>query len=567
MFNSLSEKQKKIVFIDSDRVVIKACPGSGKTFVVAARLANKILKWKEKYIGIATLSFTNTAWQEIEKNLVKFDNTSIKYPHFLGTIDSFINHYIFLPFGHLVMGCNRRPVLVGEPHEKWHGRNIGEKYFDRSSFNIDGNFIFTQNYPAPPSNAGALFAIKRTKNSLLKRGYANQHDANYFALKIIKEYPQIVKSLVGRFPILLIDEAQDTTEIQMAIIDELSRAGLKEIFMVGDPDQAIFEWNNANPELFIKKCNEWNLGQLDECRRSSQNICNFVYKLSTLPNPASAVSLDVSSSMVQPEIIEYDDLSNIKEYFLDKCSYFNIPLDKKSVSILCRKKKIVNNINGLFDNTLPVSTEDYFDIWRDGFSWCKNICEGLYLIEKGDYKIGHKIFEKGCFEVLTKLNYSREGIKKLIEKNGLVKWRKFMYSIIKESPSTSERISNWLLSFSSVSRRKFKIDNIDAIKKGRGNLLIKDIFGSSINCEPSNLPIRVGTIHSAKGETFEATLVILDSNGGRKKYKTMMSECEKNNLLQEELRTVYVAITRPKQFLVLGVPSGDGSAWSEFLIN
>ena len=72
MFNSLSDEQKKIVFADLEKIVVRACPGSGKTFTVTARLANKISKWEDRYIGIAALSFTNTAWQEIEKNLPKF---------------------------------------------------------------------------------------------------------------------------------------------------------------------------------------------------------------------------------------------------------------------------------------------------------------------------------------------------------------------------------------------------------------------------------------------------------------------------------------------------------------
>jgi len=565
MFNSLSEKQKDIVFIESNRVVVRACPGSGKTFAVTARLANKLLKWDKKHVGMATLSFTNTAWEEIEKNLVKFGDISIRYPHFLGTIDSFINHYIFLPFGHLVLGCHKRPVLVGEPHDKWHGHTVGEKWFDRTSFDINGNFVFTQKYPAPPLRLAGI--IRSKKNVLLNSGYANQHDANYFALKILKTYPEIAKVLASRFPVLLIDEAQDTTEIQMAIIDELSKSGLKEIFIVGDPDQAIFEWNNANPELFTNKCNEWKLKQLNECRRSSQNICNFVYKLSTLSSPANAVSPDVSGIEVQPEIREYDNILNITNTFLEKCTSLGIPTTKENVSILCRTKRIVNEVSSVFNNISLIPDNDN-SIWRDNFSWCGEICEGLYLIENGYYKIGHKMIERGCFEVLTKKRYSRDGLRLYIQKNGLVTWRKFIHHIVKKTPRASGRVSDWLSSSSSVFGVIFKIDNInEAVKRGKGALMIEDIFSKPTDCESLNLPIRVGTIHSAKGETFEATLVVLDSKANNTKYKTIIDRCTGESLLEEELRTVYVAMTRPKRFLMLGVPIGDGENWYNFLAN
>ncbi len=121
MFDTLSETQRKIVFEKEGKFTVRACPGSGKTYSVAARLAHLISDWKQEHQGIAVISFTNAAWQEIQRQINEHFQieSHIRYPHFLGTIDSFINHYIFLPFGHLIMGCNKRPVLVGEPHGSW----------------------------------------------------------------------------------------------------------------------------------------------------------------------------------------------------------------------------------------------------------------------------------------------------------------------------------------------------------------------------------------------------------------------------------------------------------------
>ena len=135
----LSEKQKETILEPTGKFVVRACPGSGKTYSVARRLADKISNWESKYQGIATLSFTNIAWQEIEKQVSDFGmRTPIDYPHFLGTIDSFVNRFIFLPFGHLVMNCKSRPVLVGEPHGSWSGKNFSEGLFDNISYDING---------------------------------------------------------------------------------------------------------------------------------------------------------------------------------------------------------------------------------------------------------------------------------------------------------------------------------------------------------------------------------------------------------------------------------------------
>ena len=117
----LSAQQQAVVDCNEPRIVVKACPGSGKTFSVAARMA-KLLQENNlsRHQGIAAISFTNTACEVIQKELKEtFGCRNIGYPSFIGTIDSFINTYIFLPYAHLVMGCNYRPDIVGTTFNKW----------------------------------------------------------------------------------------------------------------------------------------------------------------------------------------------------------------------------------------------------------------------------------------------------------------------------------------------------------------------------------------------------------------------------------------------------------------
>jgi len=90
MFDSLSHIQRTIVFDKNGLFAVKACPGSGKTYTTAARLAHKLSNWQLPSRGIAVLSFTNVAWHEIRKMLVQNLGMTINYPHHLGTLDSFV---------------------------------------------------------------------------------------------------------------------------------------------------------------------------------------------------------------------------------------------------------------------------------------------------------------------------------------------------------------------------------------------------------------------------------------------------------------------------------------------
>lgn len=568
MFELLSEKQNEIVFSTSTEAVVRACPGSGKTFTVAARLAHKLEDWSSPYLGIACISFTNVAWQEIEKYLPQFGvNSGMRYPHFLGTIDSFINQYIFLPFGHLVMESDKRPTMVGEPYSPWSAKYYSEMWFDKVSIDISDNFFFTQPHPLPhQSSYESIFAAKKR---LLSAGFANQQDANFFALKILRSHPEIAACLAVRFPTLLVDEAQDTTEIQMAIFNELFKSGLKEILLVGDPDQAIFEWNTADPKTFSSKCEKADhLLKLNECRRSSQKICDFVYRLSTLPAPAIACAPGVSDCEIEPIIVEYSSKLDLVNKFLKACKESEISLSVDQVALLSRTKTGVNELVSTFTGkeNVQVASKSTYNIWKDDFFWCKNICEGKYLIDQNRYKDGYKLIERG-FYLATNGNsrFSVEDLKKHIETAGFLAWRKTIHELIESLPDTNINIAEWLTALNFTSSIFFDTqDTQKAIKQGYGDLLLAKAFDQA-EYIAADIPVRIGTIHSAKGETFEAVLVVIGYKTKTTKYSTILGRVEEGNLLEEELRILYVALTRPRRLLMFGVPEGNKELWSDFL--
>jgi DNA helicase II / ATP-dependent DNA helicase PcrA len=221
MYDSLSVNQKRILEYNEGTVVVKACPGSGKTYSVAARISRLLKDNDFKKQGIAIISFTNIACVEIEEKLTNEFRASIplKEPNFLGTIDSFVNNFIFLPFGHLIMGCKERPELVGEPHSSWsvkrHEHDY-DQYFDKTTFNISGYLIQIAPYQAFPftwsyynvdgSINGHIQKIIDSKNKYFSIGYANQSDANYIAMKVLEKYPLIAENIANKFKYFMIDE-------------------------------------------------------------------------------------------------------------------------------------------------------------------------------------------------------------------------------------------------------------------------------------------------------------------------------------------------------------------------
>lgn len=580
MFDTLSESQRKIVFEKEGKFVVRACPGSGKTYSVAARLAHLISDWKQEHQGIAVISFTNAAWQEIQRQINNHFQIEghIRYPHFLGTIDSFINHYIFLPFGHLIMGCNKRPVLVGEPHGSWNSGRYEldyDRYFDLVSFGardelvfpkINGLFHFgyTKFYKKDGTESKHSQNVRDAKTKFWKMGYATQQDANYFAMKILKKFSAVAKSITIRFPVLIIDEAQDTSEVQMEIIDYLIDNGLSNIMLVGDPDQAIFEWNDAKPQLFKDKMEKWagNSIILNENRRSSQNICDFTCRLSSLEETSNAINDDVKECQFIPVVTTYnlEQIADIIDQFKSLCHDYDIEITPEKVAIIYRSKNIFNSITGIKE----IASTEY--PWHDDDPHCKDFAKGKYLFDNGDLKKGFDLILKAVIKKIDGSNYcSSKDIEKAAEEYGFIKIRKDIFEIINLLPTTNCSVGSWV----NGANNAFKDNNIKLelqIKSAGYNTSFNDIFGTS-NKQITETEYKLGTIHSVKGETFEAVLVMLKQKGIGSYYKTML----KNNVQiqdNEELRIVYVGITRPRKLLLLAVPDQENkAAWEGKLMN
>ncbi|RLA84325.1 MAG: hypothetical protein DRG78_01800 [Epsilonproteobacteria bacterium] len=562
LIDSLSTEQKEILNANG-KFVLRACPGSGKTFTVTAKLEDLLNNWTSNYQGIAALSFTNVAWKEISKNLIEH-NIDLKYPHFIGTLDSFINKHIFLPFGHLIMKCDKRPELIGEPYGSWsHGTGRGARayyqYFDIFSYDINGNIIQVSDprdccFGAKWKDTGHETHIINAKKELIKQGYANQSDANFFALKLLEDYPEISRSLVQRFPYFIIDEAQDTTEIQMAIIDKLVEHGLEKILLVGDPDQSIYEWNFAKPDLFIQKYEDWDNAILNKNRRSSQTICNHTYYLSSLGSCSTSVA---SQSEIKPEIIIFnkDTVNDTIDSFIEICKTNGITINEGNVAVIFRSKSFVDLIKGTSSAGFGVNT----NIWADGDYWTKDIVRGKYLYDNGDYRAGFKSIKHGLIKFSTKKrSVTKETIESLLESidKDLLEFRTEVYQFINSLPNTKNiSIKDFIKAINENN------DGINLTLKEDSSLSVGELFTDTTMQEHKNC--RIGTIHSVKGETFEATLLLLNTKVS-KNYTTLINEG--NYHLVEEMRNVYVAITRPRKLLMIAVPNQrNKEAWEEVL--
>src|SRR4030042_5404112 len=74
-------EQQKILVDPSRGRIVRAAPGSGKTWLIAEEIRRRMNDWPSKHAGIAALSFTNVARDEINGSV----GSGLQHPHFVGT--------------------------------------------------------------------------------------------------------------------------------------------------------------------------------------------------------------------------------------------------------------------------------------------------------------------------------------------------------------------------------------------------------------------------------------------------------------------------------------------------
>jgi len=307
------------------KIILNACPGSGKTSAIAYKLtllAEECETQYGKYSGIACLSFTNVAKDEISTKFEKLSSRTLSYPHTVSTIDSFINKYITLPFYYLLKYKSERPTILNSvtfldkmnlgwfPNKRNQPLSVSYKP-SLLKFEIDGTITWDGN----PLNTKIVEPIvfkkfaHKFKKWQLENGFLNNDDSTFIALQLLKNFPQIGKDLVARFPYIVIDEAQDTSELQYKIFDELIKSGLQNMEYIGDPYQSLYEFRKARPDLFIQRYEDkinWTAYELSSCRRSSQKIIDF-YQIFRKRKEKQITSICKLGTDKTVKIIKYDD--------------------------------------------------------------------------------------------------------------------------------------------------------------------------------------------------------------------------------------------------------------------
>ncbi|MBY6052778.1 UvrD-helicase domain-containing protein [Cytobacillus firmus] len=245
MLKGLNPNQLDAVTTDKNALVI-ACPGSGKTRVLTRKIAYELERLESKKKFIIALTYTNRAAEEIQRRL---DELGIPQEQlWAGTIHSFCYQWIIKPYsayepalvhGFSIIDDNKKRKILSE---------IKKKHSVPSYSDINTSLDRNENYinDDPYNNTIA----KEFHISIIENKEIDFDLLINYAYKLLKSHSKIRSHLANLFSYVFVDEFQDTQDLQYAIIGQIiSEARDKcKLFLVGDPDQAIYGSLGGRPK-------------------------------------------------------------------------------------------------------------------------------------------------------------------------------------------------------------------------------------------------------------------------------------------------------------------------------
>ncbi|MCD6190286.1 MAG: UvrD-helicase domain-containing protein [Sulfurimonas sp.] len=249
IFKNLNESQTNAVKQTEGPVLILAGAGSGKTTTIISRLAYLIEELGIPASNTLTLTFTNKAAKEMKERSLNMISTSA-YPPLLCTFHKF--GLLFLKFNiHLLKRANNFVVIDTDDKK----RIIKKINSELPTPLIASEISRYKNSLMSPDDAykqAELFNYKQIaevyreyENYLHENNLVDFDDLIALTFKLLNENPELAEITSKKYQYIMIDEYQDTNELQLKLLEKLCTTHTN-LCVVGDDDQSIYGWRGAH---------------------------------------------------------------------------------------------------------------------------------------------------------------------------------------------------------------------------------------------------------------------------------------------------------------------------------
>jgi len=612
ILENLNEQQLQAVTTTEGYVRVIAGAGSGKTKALTSRYAYIVEALGISTSNILCVTFTNKAANEM-RNRVKRIIGAKNYYGYLTTYHGFcvkvlredINK-IQYPKQFVIMDIEDQKTALKDIYEEL---NINSKicsykqaikhieYLKNSTNYID--FIAENEEITQDGN----LKIKDSKCLLDKIfiRYLEKQQRNFsldfndlinFTLYLFENYKDVLEKWQNRIFYIQVDETQDSSPKQFCIVKLLSQIH-KNLFVVGDPDQTIYEWRGAKPEILVdfdKQFEDVQTIIMNQNYRSTPNILNLGNHI--IKKNKIRIDKDMfTNNKIGADVIHFHAKNDSDEGLFVTNEIQKLVKDKNlkyaDFAILYR----ANYISRIIEQSL-IKEKIPYSVWggirfferkeiKDILSYLRLIVFGdnlsfLRIVNTPSRKLGKvfinnlkKISEQNnitLIETIESNSLNREGaiefvnlikkfrkrkdeipvsdlVKEILDKTGLGK----MY----RSDGDEERLEN----VKELQNSIIAFENDDVEKLTLENYLQEIALYTDMDVDDSKKDkVKLMTIHTSKGLEFPYVFLCGFTDGVLPSSMSIKERRER--AIEEERRLTYVAITRAEKALYMTESEG-----------
>ncbi len=421
----------------------------------------------------------------------------------------------------------------------------------------------------------ALYAEYKRKNSLL------DYDDLLLFLKTLLEVNEKVRTTLSeQYKYILVDEYQDTNKIQAEII-RLLASSHNNVMAVGDDSQSIYSFRGANfknildfPKIFPNT----KIIKLEQNYRSSQNILNLANKV--LEKAKEKYTKHLYSeivSPVMPALVCAENGQTEAQFIAQRILELHEEedIDLKDIAVLMRSSRMSFSLEiELAKRNIPY--RKFGGLKFIETAHIKDVIAHLRVLLNPDDTISYNrilllidgIGQQSANKLIPILNSNSEELSHFTQKNEKLKK---LFTVLSENQNPSvkpvEAVQNIIEYYTPIMNEKFDdyskrqkdLEHFEYLAEKYDRL---EDFLSDIALEPPDSSVldvegeqkddylTLSTIHSAKGLEYRAVFIIGSVDG---RFPSVYS-FNHDEELEEELRLMYVAITRAKTYLTITYP-------------
>jgi len=610
-FKELNENQLTAVEWDEGPLLVLAGPGSGKTRVLTMRVAKLLLDNPEKQFRILGLTFTNKAAAEmrtrVEEMVPEYSERAL-----LTTFHSFCadilrqhgNHIKLKPDFTILNQETDREAILFDAIETLSSENAD---FDQNDIKLLPIIDKLMTNCIPESDVISAFREEEfgRKISLLFSEYQKKLIANnsldfssllILVHKLLQTSPFITKQLRTIYPHVCVDEFQDTNFAQYQILKDLVENDPKNLFVVADDDQIIYQWNGASPErlLNLRKDFDMSIVQLPANYRCPKEVIVLANKLirnnmerAADKEPLYAVKNSVGQDTTR--VLNFNTMKDELEWVSNDIKEKHINETSECV-ILGRTRKLLDQAAQHLDNigieaVLAIRKTEFVSApfrWihailrlangRSDKEQLRRICKAFFELEGIDLQVRDIVADSSRYggdllkawveaalyrkelEEVTR-NFLSDISKRIVDKLDFIGFIKFALDWIdkleKNMSSVQEMVfvdyHEELATWKELQEQitgKYSLDEITL------NIFLQELDLSEKSPPIPENAVRCFTIHSSKGLEFSHVYLIGLVEDQLPSFQSIRKG-DKSREMQEERRNCFVAITRSLDTLTM----------------